>query len=193
MERVGILGGTFDPVHTGHVVAAAGARHALDLDRVLLVVAADPWQKRGHVVAAAADRLAMVEAAIEGIDGVEASALEIERGGPSYTVDTLAALTRPDRALFLIVGADTVGLLPSWHRAGDLAALATLAVVERAGIPAEPPTDLPFRAERIVIPRLDISSTDLRARIAAGTPVDGLIPPAAVRVLRERRLYTPCR
>src|ERR671911_548860 len=91
-ERVGVFGGTFDPVHVGHVVAAVDARAALGLDRVLMVVAGDPWQKRGEVVAAAADRLELVAAAVEGVDGVEASAIEVERGEPSVTYDTLGGL-----------------------------------------------------------------------------------------------------
>src|SRR5918992_4596341 len=91
-ERLGVFGGTFDPVHVGHVVAAVEARRALGLDRVLMVVSGDPWQKRGNVAAAAADRLAMVEAAGARLEGVEACDLEVRRTGPSYTVETLEAL-----------------------------------------------------------------------------------------------------
>src|SRR4051795_6836930 len=99
MERLGVFGGTFDPVHGGHVVVAAETRSQLGLDRVLLVVAGDPWQKRGKVVASAADRLALVAAAVEGIEGVEGSAIEVERHAPSVTADTLEALAGPDREL----------------------------------------------------------------------------------------------
>jgi nicotinate-nucleotide adenylyltransferase len=188
-ERLGVFGGTFDPVHVGHVVAAVEARRALHLDRVLLVVAGDPWQKRGQVNAPAADRLAMVEAAIEGIEGLEASAIEVDRDGPSYTADTLEALTAPDRELFLVVGADVAATLSTWTGVERIPALATLVVVERAG---SPPTAAPgpqWRLERLAIPRLDLSSTDLRARAARGWPLDGLVPPGAVRVVQERGLY----
>src|SRR3974390_1121299 len=99
-ERLGVFGGTFDPVHAGHVVVACDVRAALGLDRVLVVVAGDPWQKRGRVVASARDRLMLVEAAFEDVEGVEASALEIERGRASVTADTLEALAGPHRELF---------------------------------------------------------------------------------------------
>ena len=189
-ERVGIYGGTFDPVHVAHVVAAVEARRALGLDRVLLVVAGDPWQKRGQVAACAADRLAMVEAAVEGIDGLEASALEVERTGPTYTVETLEALAAPGRSLFLVVGADVAATLPTWAGVERIPRLATLAIVDRAGVPPAPDPPGPWRVERLSIPRLEISSTDLRARAARGWPIDGLVPPGAVRVIRDRGLYT---
>jgi nicotinate-nucleotide adenylyltransferase len=187
-ERIGVFGGTFDPVHVGHVVAAVEARRALDLDRVLLVVAGDPWQKRGVVVARAADRLAMVEAAVEGIEGLEACAVEIERPGPTYTADTLEALSAPDRDLFLVVGADVAATLDTWAGIERIPALATLVVVERAGVP---PAALgpEWRVERVVIPQIGVSSTDLRARAARGWPLDGLVPPGAVRMVQERGLY----
>ncbi|HEX5615065.1 MAG TPA: nicotinate-nucleotide adenylyltransferase [Acidimicrobiia bacterium] len=189
-ERLGILGGTFDPVHVAHLVAALEARAQLALDRVLVVVAGDPWQKRGDVVASAEDRYAMVAAALEGVDGLEASRVEIERAGPTYTADTLHALADDDRALFLIVGSDVATRLDSWERADEVRRLATLAVVTRADEPVRvPPGD--WRVETVRMPRLDISSTDIRARVAAGLPIDYLVPAGAVRVLRRRRLYTP--
>jgi nicotinate-nucleotide adenylyltransferase len=188
LERIGVFGGTFDPVHVGHVVAAVEARRALDLDQVLLVVAGDPWQKRGQVHAPAADRLAMVEAAVEGIEGLEASAIEVERDGPSYTADTLEALTAPGRDLFLVVGADVAATLSTWTGVERIPALATLAVVERAGAPAVG-LGPPWRVERLVIPQVDVSSTELRARAARGWPLDGLVPPGAVRLVQERGLY----
>ena len=189
-ERIGVFGGTFDPVHVGHVCAAAETRAALALDRVLLVVAGDPWQKHGVVVASAADRLAMVRAACVGIDGVEASALEVERAGPSYTVDTLRALEGRRRELFLMVGADVPPRLDTWHEPGAISALATLVVVERAGELGGPPPGSGWRVERVPVTRVDAASSTLRTRLAAGGPVDGLVPPAVVRLIRERRLYT---
>ncbi len=189
VQRVGIFGGTFDPIHVAHVVAAVEVRRALGLDRVLLVPAGDPWQKRGQVSAPAADRLAMVAAAIEGIEGLEVCAIEVERSGPSYTADTLAALSEPGRELFLVVGADVAATLSTWTGVERIPDLATLVVVDRAGTAdgAHPPGR--WRVEHVSIPELDVSSTDLRARAARGWPLDGLVPPGAVRVIRERNLY----
>ena len=189
-EKIGVLGGTFDPVHVGHVATAAEVRHALGLDRVLLVVAGDPWQKRGRVVAAAEDRLALVRAAVAGIDGVEASAIEVERDGPSVTADTLEALTAPGRDLFLVLGADAVANMPTWKRLEDTRGLATIVVVERAGdLDVHPPGD-GWRVAHVRVPRLDVASTDLRARLAAGRPVDGLVPESVLAEIRRRGLYT---
>jgi nicotinate-nucleotide adenylyltransferase len=209
-ERVGVLGGTFDPVHIAHLVAALGSRHALGLHRVLLVVAGDPWQKRSTVVASASDRLAMARAAIDGLDGLEVSDIEVERAGPTYTIDTLRELATAERDLFLIVGADVAARLDTWHEADAVRAAATLVVVSRDLDPSalEPtaldptaldPTALDpgGRAERdrtrvdVHIPRLDIASSDLRGRVARGEPIDCLVPAGAVRVIRERHLYTP--
>src|SRR5450432_3410123 len=116
VERLGVFGGTFDPVHVGHIVVATEVRAQLGLDRVLLVVAGDPWQKRGKVVASADHRLQLVEAAVAGIPGVEASAIEIERDAPSVTADTLETLAGPERELFLVLGADAVANMPTWRR-----------------------------------------------------------------------------
>jgi nicotinate-nucleotide adenylyltransferase len=191
-ERIGVFGGTFDPIHVAHIVAAVEARRALALDRVVLVPAGDPWQKRGSVTAPAADRLAMVEAAVDGIAGLEVSGIEVERDGPSYTYQTLEALSGPDRSLFLIVGADVAATMHSWVGIERLPVLATLVVVDRAGDRPEddgPPAG--WQCERVIIPQLEVSSTDLRARAARGWPLDGLVPPAAVRVIAERGLYRP--
>jgi len=203
-ERIGVFGGTFDPIHVAHVVSAVEARRALDLDRVIFVPAGDPWQKRGSVAAPAADRLAMVEAAVDGIAGLEVSPIEVDRDGPSYTYQTMEALAGPGRKLFLVVGADVAATMHSWVGVEQLPGLATLVVVDRApepeGVlaerpaPATPPPEedlLPAAWERVrlTIPRLDVSSTDLRARAARGWPLDGLVPPGAVRVITERGLY----
>jgi nicotinate-nucleotide adenylyltransferase len=189
VERVGVLGGTFDPVHTAHIVVAVEVRSVLGLDRVLLVPAGDPWQKRGRVVASAHDRLALVEAAVDGIDGVEASAVEVERDGASVTADTLEVLAAPGRELALVLGADAVANMHTWRRLDETRHLASVVVVEREGEHAQPPGP-GWRVEHVRIPRLDISSTDVRARLAAGRPVHGLVPPAVVRAIEVRGLYT---
>lgn len=191
--RIGVFGGTFDPVHVGHIAAAATTRHALDLDRVLLVVANEPWQKRGsRPITPAEDRFAMVAASVEASDGLEASRLELDRGGLSYTLDTLSELRAEDSAaeLFVIVGADVAADLHTWHRANDVAELATIAVVTRPGAP-EVELGPPWRVEAVEIPQLDLSSSDLRARAAAGLPLDGLVPEGAMRWIRRCGLYAP--
>ena len=197
-RRVGVLGGTFDPVHVGHLVVGADVRHALDLDVVLLVVAASPWQKTGtREITPAADRLALVEAAVDGVEGLEASSIEIDRGGPTYTADTLAALGGEGVGddLFLIVGADVANLLDTWVRPDEVRARATLVVVGRPGSHADPRSlrDAGWRVEHVDVPALDVSSSDLRARLAAGRPVDGLVPPLAVREIEKRGLYARTR
>lgn len=189
-ERIGVFGGTFDPIHVAHVVAACEARRALDLDRVLLVVAGDPWQKRGAVVAPAVDRLALVRAAVEGIEGLEACPIEVERAGASYTHQTLEALSAPGRELFLVVGEDVADSLSSWTGVEKIPPLATLAIVDRFGAPAASDPPGPWRIERLSIPRLEISSTDLRARAARGWPLHGLVPEAVVRMITSHNLYT---
>lgn len=189
VSRIGIFGGTFDPVHVGHLVVAAWVRAALGLDRVDLVVANEPWQKLDRPkLSPAGDRLAMVEAAVEGIDGMEASSVEIDRGGLTYTVDTLGAFraAKPDASLFLILGSDAASGLDTWHRYREIAELAEVVVVDRPGaVGQRPPV-----AHRVVdCPLLDLSSTAVREWADTGQPLDGLIPPAALAYCRERGLY----
>ena len=172
-------------------MAAVNVRHALDLDRVLLVVANAPWQKSARRITPAADRLAVVEAAVAGTEGVEASAIEIDRGGESFTADTLEQLAGEDaaRELFLAVGADVAADLHTWRRPDVVARLATLVVVTRGG---SGPVDLgaPWRVRHVEIPALDISSSDLRARAADGRPLDHLVPLPAIARIRELGLYS---
>jgi nicotinate-nucleotide adenylyltransferase len=191
--RIGIFGGTFDPPHAGHVAAARAVIAQLGLDRLLLVVANDPWQKSGQrVVSPAADRLALVEALAPEIPGAEASRLEIDRGGPSYSVDTaeeiLAEAGGQPVELYLVVGADLVPELETWHRAEDLRRLVTLAVVSRptGPRPAVPPG---WRAERVDGPQVSVSSSEIRDLLAQGRPVEGMVPEAVIRCIRRRALY----
>lgn len=188
-ERVGLFGGTFDPIHNGHLAVSVNVRHALALDRVLLVVANRPWQKLGRVLTDARDRLAMVEAAVHGIDGVEASSIEVDRGGASYTADTVEELARasPGAELFLVVGTDVAAELDTWVRVDVIQEAATLVLVDRPGAPL--PALPGWRVEHVDVPQVAISSTELRARAAAGLPLDGLVPAAAVRLIGECGLY----
>jgi nicotinate-nucleotide adenylyltransferase len=190
-ERLGIFGGTFDPPHVGHLVTAVNVRHDLRLDRVLLVVNDQPWQKLGtRDISPAEDRFAMVEAAVAGVEGLEASRVELDRGGMSYTADTLATLLAedPTRELFVILGSDAAAGLPSWERADEVRSLATIVVVERPGArEAEPPPGWTW--ERIEVPRLEVSSTELRARVAGGRPLDYLLTPGVIATVAARGLY----
>jgi nicotinate-nucleotide adenylyltransferase len=188
-ERIGVLGGTFDPVHVAHLVAAVDVRAALALDRVLLVPAGDPWQKHGQVVASGEQRLRMAELACADVPGVEVSRIEVDRVGASVTADTLEALRAPDRDLFLLLGADAASNMPTWRRLDDTRPLATVVVVERAGEHADPPGP-GWRWEHVPIPRLDVSSSELRERLRAGRPIDGLTPAPVVRFIAEHHLYT---
>lgn len=189
-ERLGVFGGTFDPIHVGHLVTAVNVRHSLSLDRILLVVAHYPWQKAGTVGTPAADRLAMVQAAVGDVDGLEASDLELRRGGATFTADTLAELheRHPVAELFLILGSDAAAGLPTWGRVDEVRGLARLVVVTRPGADdALPPEGWPH--ERLVVPRLEVSSTDLRARFSDGRPLDYLVTTPVQDLIRARGLY----
>jgi nicotinate-nucleotide adenylyltransferase len=189
--RIGVFGGTFDPPHIGHLISAVGVRHALGLERVLLVVANEPWQKVGERdLSPAADRLAMVAAAVEGTAGLEASALEIERGGASYSADTLVELSdrQPGAELFLILGYDAALGIETWERIDEVAAGAHLVVVDRPGS-ADRLLPGGFVWERVEVPRLEVSSTDLRQRVADGRPLDFLVPDRVRACIERLGLY----
>jgi nicotinate-nucleotide adenylyltransferase len=195
-RRIGLLGGTFDPVHVGHLVAAVNVRSELELDMVQLVVANEPWQKVGsRSVTPAADRLALVEAAVEGIEGICASAIEIERGGISYTADTVTQLLEqePDAHLYVIVGGDVASSIESWVRLDEVLDRADIVVVNRPHTtfgPIEPSQRLAnARVHMLEIPALEISSTDLRDRAATGRPLEFLVPEGSIREIELRRLY----
>lgn len=190
-ERIGIFGGTFDPPHVGHLVTAVNVRYELALDRVLLVVNDQPWQKVAtRDVSPAADRLAMVEAAVGTVEGLEASGVEIDRGGLSYTADTLRELQdgHPEAELFVVLGSDAAAGLATWERVEEVRRLATVVVVERPG--AREAVPLPgWSWQRVEVPRLEVSSTDLRGRVADGRPLDYLLTPEVIAVVHERGLY----
>jgi nicotinate-nucleotide adenylyltransferase len=189
-RRIGLFGGTFDPPHVGHLVTAVNVRYALDLDVVVLMVANIPWQKEAsRSITPALDRLAMVEAAVADVPGLEAGRLEIDQGGPSFTADTLAALgdREPGAELFTIVGDDAAAGLATWERHEEVVARSTLVVVDRPGEPVELADDVPWI--HVEVPRLEVSSTDLRARFGDGRPLDYLVTDPVLQVIAERGLY----
>lgn len=190
-ERLGIFGGTFDPPHIGHLAVAVNVRHDLSLDRVLLVVNNVPWQKVGsREISTAEDRLAMVEAAVAEVEGLEVSRIELDAGGASYTADTLVTLLAedPERELFVILGSDAAAGLLTWERVDDVREQATIVVVERPGTPPVPA--LPgWRWERVEVPSLEVSSTELRSRVEEGRPLDYLVTHEVVSCIEDRGLY----
>ncbi|HSJ91677.1 MAG TPA: nicotinate-nucleotide adenylyltransferase [Ilumatobacter sp.] len=189
-QRIGVFGGTFDPPHVGHLVTAVNVRHALDLDVVILMVNNVPWQKVGsRSITPAEDRLAMVAAAVEHVPGLVAGDHEIRAGGPSYTADTLAALAveYPGAALFTIVGDDAAAGIRSWERADEVIARSRLVVVDRPGEPVQLDPDIDWI--RVEVPRLEVSSTDLRERWLDGRPLDYLVTDEVLAVVAARGLY----
>ena len=189
--RIGLLGGTFDPVHRGHLAAACAVRDALALDAVLLVVANEPWQKEGtRPITPAGDRYAMVEAAAAGVDRVEASRIELDRGGVTYTIDTVEQLRaeQPGATFYLVVGEDVAAQLGTWHRADELARQVELVVVTRPGGPAATPPDGWHSTEVPMVP-VPESSTGIRERIEAGLPIGDAVPAPVVRYIEEHGLY----
>ena len=190
-QRIAVFGGTFDPPHIGHLVVASEVRHRCGFDAVLLMVANDPWQKRStRLITPTADRLAMVEAAVDGHDGLVASAMEIGRGGPTYTIDTVEELLAadPSGSVSLVMGADAVAGLPTWHRSDELRDTVDVVAVSR---PSHPPiAQLPrWRVTVVDVPAIDVSSTDLRNRCSAGIPIDFLVPDVVRSEILGRGLY----
>jgi nicotinate-nucleotide adenylyltransferase len=198
MARVGILGGTFNPPHIAHLVCAQEALAQLELDRVLLMPVHTPPHKEAPGDPGGEARLAMCAAAAAGSPGLEVSRLELDRPGPSWTADTLRAMraASPDDELTFILGADQARALPSWSEPEVVLELAVLAVAEREGVARDHVSaelsDL-APADRLVffdMPRLDVSSSDLRVRVAAGRPIRHLVPDAVAAFIAEHALYT---
>lgn len=190
-RRIGVFGGSFNPVHSGHLLVAEEARARLRLDRVLFVVAGDPPHKPPGGLAPAADRLALVRAAVRGNPAFEASDIEIRRKGKSFTVDTLEALRRrlPGARLHLIVGSDAAADLPGWREPERILRLARLVIAGRPG--ARAPRGAFLRRIRPVLlsERLLVSSSEIRARLARGASARYLAPDGVLREIRRRRLY----
>jgi nicotinate-nucleotide adenylyltransferase len=185
--KLGILGGSFNPIHHGHLIIATHAAEALKLDRVLFIPTAVSPLKSRDDFAPAKDRLAMVRAAIRGNSRFEASDTEIRRGGTSYSIDTLKALRRSRLDdMFLILGADAARLLPQWRAIDEVKRLATLAFVARPGHRAGPGMPKHLVVE---VPLLDISSSEIRARVRRNLSIRYLVPDSVERYIRRKGLY----
>lgn len=192
VNRVGVMGGTFDPIHFGHLLAASEVCFRLDLDRVIFVPTGEPWQKADRVVSDSADRLRMAELATDPDPRFCSSRVDVDRAGPTFTVDTLRDLAlelEPDSELFFIAGADTLTSINTWRNADELAGLAHFVAVSRPDHQLTNPTGAAVDVELVEIPGLSISSSECRRRVAAGEPIDYLVPPAVVSFIRERGLY----
>ncbi len=199
--RLGVFGGTFNPVHLGHLIAAQDAADAFDLARVLFVPCDRPPHKPAHQLAPAAHRAAMLEAALEGSLFFEVCDLEVRRGGTNYSIDTIRELTRrhPEHELCFIIGADTLLELHAWKSIGELLELCTFLTLARPGYAVTPAL-----ADRLQLPapwpekllanlatghQVDISASDIRYRVAEGLRITYLTPPAVEMYIAEHRLY----
>ncbi len=197
--NIGILGGTFDPIHIGHLAIAAEARRRLALSRVIFVPAGQPWLKVNREITLAKHRIKMIELAISGKPYFELSTIEIERQGPSYTVDTLAFLQQKlgnKAKLFLILGWDSVNELPEWNNPTELLKMCKLVAITRKS--SNPPkldvieTSVPgIKQGTILIDMkpINISSTDIRMRMSKGLSISGLVPYQVERYIRGQKLY----
>jgi nicotinate-nucleotide adenylyltransferase len=197
MGHIGILGGTFNPPHMGHLVMAQEALDQLDLDRVVLMPVAVPPHKEAAEDPGAAARVELCRLAVAGDERLDVSTLEVERGGASFTVDTLRELhdLEPEHDLTFIVGGDMAQSLPAWREPEAILRLARLAVAEREGVRRE---DIARRldplhdGDRVVffdMPRIDVSSSSIRRRVAEGRPIRYLVPDAVAEAVAERGLY----
>lgn len=192
-RKIGVMGGTFDPVHHGHLVAASEVADRFGLDEVVFVPTGQPWQKGARDVSPAEERYLMTVVATASNPRFSVSRVDIDRGGPTYTKDTLTDLRAalPDAALFFITGADALGAILSWRDVEDLFALAHFVGVTRPGYELED-DHLPHGAVTLVeVPAMAISSTDCRRRVAEGHPVWYLVPDGVVQYIAKRGLYRP--
>ena len=190
-KRIGVMGGTFDPIHHGHLVAASEVASQFHLDEVIFVPTGEPWQKDGRPVSPAEDRYLMTVIATASNPQFSVSRIDVDRKGPTYTTDTLRDLRaeHADADLFFITGADALSQIFSWRNAGELFDLAHFIGVTRPGHTLSDP-GLPEGGVSLVeVPALAISSTDCRVRVASGEPVWYLVPDGVVRYIDKRRLY----
>ena len=191
-KRIGVMGGTFDPIHHGHLVAASEVGHFFSLDEVIYVPTGQPWQKGGRTVSAAEDRYLMTVIATASNPRFSVSRVDIDRPGETYTIDTLRDLRAargPDAEFFFITGADALARMMSWRDADELFRLAHFVGCTRPGHRLSD-ADLPDkRVSLIEIPALAISSTTCRQRVRAGEPIWYLVPDGIVQYITKRRLY----
>jgi nicotinate-nucleotide adenylyltransferase len=192
--RFGVLGGTFDPVHLGHLLLAEEAREQLGLERVLFVPAGQPWRKAARQISAARHRLAMLRLATEGNPAFEVSDIETARPGPSYTGETLARIReeRKEAELFFVMGEDALADLPNWRDPDRILELAMLAVARRTGEDSGSPELVaiaPGREVWLSMPTIGISSSDIRERVAKGLSIRYLVPAAVETYIRKQKLY----
>jgi len=192
-RRLGILGGTFDPPHAGHLAAALAVQTQVGLDDVVLMVANEPWQKVGdREVTPARLRFEMTDALVQGISGLRADDREIRRGGPTYTVDTLEEILaeQPDTEIFLIVGADTAQRLETWHRASDVVSLSTIVIVNRDDVTNTASGFLhDARVVNVSMRPVDVSSSAIRESVARGQSIDSATSSSVVSIIRDHSLY----
>ena len=193
--RVGVLGGTFDPVHLGHLILAEQAREGLRLDSVLFIPAGEPWRKSHRAITPGEHRLEMLTLAVQDNPDFAISDIELRREGPTYTAVTMADLAgeRLDDEFWLIAGSDALAEMPSWHEPERLVEHAKLGVAQRADddIDAALAAFPAFaeHAERFEMLRIDLSSTDVRSRVAAGRSIRYVVPAAVEAYIAEHRLY----
>ncbi|MDK8306119.1 nicotinate-nucleotide adenylyltransferase [Corynebacterium imitans] len=193
-SRIGIMGGTFDPIHHGHLVAASEVADRFDLDEVLFVPTGNPWQKADREITAAEDRYLMSVVATASNPRFSVSRVDIDRGGPTYTLDTLRDLREqfPDAKLFFITGADALSSIMSWRHWEEMFELAEFVGVTRPGYELTEemfPEEIQRRVHLIEIPAMAISSTDCRKRAQEGRPVWYLVPDGVVQYIAKNRLY----
>jgi nicotinate-nucleotide adenylyltransferase len=196
--RIGVFGGSFDPVHVGHLIVAEVLRHALALERVLFLPAGRPPHKPTQELAADADRLAMLNLALAGAPYFEISTVDLDRPGPSYTAESLRVLRGqlpPDCELYFLIGQDSLRDFPTWHAPAAIAGLARLGVALRPGVVATVEAvnravpDTSGRVELVPVPLIDVASRTIRANIRAGGPYRFQVPPAVADYIAERGLY----
>jgi nicotinate-nucleotide adenylyltransferase len=193
LSRLGVLGGTFDPLHIGHLVVASEALYAFELDQVLFVPAGRPWQKPSY--SDAEDRFMMTSLGVGGHPRFATSRIELDRPGLTFTVDTMTALRDfhgPETQLFFIAGIDAVQRLGTWEGIELLAGLTELIAVSRPGLELtdwEPRPEWP-KVRNLEVPGIGVSSTDIRVRVDTGRPIDYLVPPEVARYILDHRLYS---
>lgn len=197
--KIGVLGGTFDPIHIGHIRVAEEVTTRLNLDEVLFMPAGQPWLKADNLISPAEHRLEMVRLALAGKPNFKLSTMEIDRPGPTYTVDTMAELRRGlglGDELFFILGWDNLTQLPQWHEPARLIKLCHLVAVPRVDFP--PPdlksldTVIPGLSKRVTVldaPRIDINASEIRKRLREGLSIQNLVPEPVERYIKEHRLY----